>query len=87
MDWHSRRDSLGYGTQENDSAIPQVWRVVAKSWVWMLIGRFQGTPKGTLGADGPLGETLYSLGRRCVYIFNRRKAKKEIPDRTRRIKT
>ncbi len=22
---------------------------------------------------------LYSLGRRCVYIFNRRKAKKEIP--------
>ena len=25
-------------------------------------------------------EKLYSLGRRCVYIFNRRKAKKEIPD-------
>ena len=25
-------------------------------------------------------KTLYSLGRRCVYIFNRRKAKKEIPD-------
>ena len=24
-------------------------------------------------------KTLYSLGRRCVYIFNRRKAKKEIP--------
>ena len=24
-------------------------------------------------------EKLYSLGRRCVYIFNRRKAKKEIP--------
>ena len=25
-------------------------------------------------------KTLYSLGRRCVYISNRRKAKKEIPD-------
>ena len=25
-------------------------------------------------------KTLYSLGRRWVYIFNRRKAKKEIPD-------
>ena len=25
-------------------------------------------------------KTLYSLGRRCVYIFNRWKAKKEIPD-------
>ena len=25
-------------------------------------------------------KTLYWLGRRCVYIFNRRKAKKEIPD-------
>ena len=24
-------------------------------------------------------KTLYSLGRRCVYIFKRRKAKKEIP--------
>ena len=24
-------------------------------------------------------KTLYSLGRRCVYIFNRWKAKKEIP--------
>ena len=24
-------------------------------------------------------KTLYSLGRRCVYIFNRRKAEKEIP--------
>ena len=24
-------------------------------------------------------KTLCSLGRRCVYIFNRRKAKKEIP--------
>ncbi len=24
-------------------------------------------------------KTLYSLGRRCVYISNRRKAKKEIP--------
>ena len=24
-------------------------------------------------------KTLYSLGRRCVYIFSRRKAKKEIP--------
>ena len=24
-------------------------------------------------------KTLYSVGRRCVYIFNRRKAKKEIP--------
>ena len=22
MDWHSRRDSLGYGTQENDAANP-----------------------------------------------------------------
>ena len=22
MDWHSRRDSLGYGTQENDTANP-----------------------------------------------------------------
>ena len=28
-------------------------------------------------------EKLYSLGRRCVYIFNRRKAKKEIPDENR----
>ena len=28
----------------------------------------------------PSEEKLYSLGRRCVYIFNRRKAKKEIPD-------
>ena len=27
-DWHSRRDSRGYGTQENDTAIPQVWRIV-----------------------------------------------------------
>ena len=27
-------------------------------------------------------KTLYSLGRRCVYIFKRRKAKKEIPDYT-----
>ena len=27
-------------------------------------------------------KTLYSLGRRCVYIFNRWKAKKEIPDKT-----
>ena len=25
---------------------------------------------------------LYSLGRRCVYMFNRRKAKKEIPDKS-----
>ena len=24
-------------------------------------------------------KTLYSVGRRCVYIFNRRKTKKEIP--------
>ena len=27
-------------------------------------------------------KTLYSLGRRCVYIFKRRKAKKEIPDKS-----
>ena len=27
-------------------------------------------------------KTLYSLGRRWVYIFNRRKAKKEIPANT-----
>ena len=27
-------------------------------------------------------KTLYSLGRRCVYIFNRWKAKKEIPVET-----
>ena len=29
-------------------------------------------------------KTLYSLGRRCVYIFKRRKAKKEIPVRINR---
>ena len=28
-------------------------------------------------------KTLYSLGRRCVYIFKRRKAKKEIPAKDR----
>ena len=35
----------------------------------MLIGRFQGTPKGTLGADGPLGENIVLAGTQMRVYF------------------
>ena len=35
----------------------------------MLIGRFQGTPKGTLGADGPLGEKIVLAGTQMGVYF------------------
>jgi hypothetical protein len=41
---------------------------------------FRGPRKGRSELMVLSEKTLYSLGRRCVYIFNRRKAKKEIPD-------
>ena len=41
---------------------------------------FRGPRKGRSEPMVLSEKTLYSLGRRCVYIFNRRKAKKEIPD-------
>ena len=40
---------------------------------------FRGPRKGRSEPMVLSEKTLYSLGRRCVYIFNRRKAKKEIP--------
>ena len=41
---------------------------------------FRGPRKGRSEPMVLSEKTLYSLGRRCVYIFNRRKAKKEIPN-------
>ena len=41
---------------------------------------FRGPRKGRSELMVLSEKTLYSLGRRCVYIFNHRKAKKEIPD-------
>ena len=43
---------------------------------------FRGPRKGRSEPMVLSEKTLYSLGRRCVYIFNRRKAKKEIPDKS-----
>ena len=40
---------------------------------------FRGPRKGRSEPMVLSEKTLYSLGRRCVYIFKRRKAKKEIP--------
>ena len=40
---------------------------------------FRGPRKGRSELMVFSEKKLYSLGRRCVYIFNRRKAKKEIP--------
>ena len=40
---------------------------------------FRGPRKGRSELMVLSEETLYSVGRRWVYIFNRRKAKKEIP--------
>ena len=40
---------------------------------------FRGPRKGRSELMVLSEKKLYSLGRRCVYIFNRRKAKKEIP--------
>jgi hypothetical protein len=39
----------------------------------------RGLLDGRFGADHPLGEEMYSVGRKCVYVFNRRMAKKSIP--------
>ena len=41
---------------------------------------FRGPRKGRSELMVLSEKTLYSVGRRCVYIFNHRKAKKEIPD-------
>ena len=40
---------------------------------------FRGPRKGRSELMVLSEKTFYSVGRRCVYIFNRRKAKKEIP--------
>jgi len=39
-----------------------------------------GLLDGRFGADHPVGEEMCSVGRKWVYIFNRRMAKKLIPD-------
>ena len=81
MDWHSRRDSLGYGTQENDAAIPQVWRVVCKKLGLDADWTVLGNPERDASEPMVLSEKKScSMVHSRVYIFNRRKAEKEIPE-------
>ena len=40
---------------------------------------FRGLLEGRFGADDSVGEKIVLAGRKWVYIFNRRKAKKLIP--------
>lgn len=40
---------------------------------------FRGLREGRFGADDPCGEKIVLVGRKWVYIFNRRNAQKLIP--------
>jgi len=74
--------ATGGGDEEIDPRKTPKEAVSEKSGSGSGDNGFRGLLEGQFGADGPLGEKGCSVGRKWVYIFNRRKAEKLIPGNT-----
>ena len=69
MDWHSRRDSLGYGTQENDAANPPGMESCLKKLGLDADWTVLGDPERDARSRWSLGENIVHAGTQMGVYF------------------